>query len=89
MSVPAAAILGGLIILTSFIISPATVKVPNTPWDEPTLVWLTISMPTGSRKTTIFAYAAKENSTKSSMQRLVFSFTRMYVNLHFNICDPL
>ena len=40
MSVPPAAFLGGLIILTSFVISPATVKVPNTPWDEPTLVWL-------------------------------------------------
>ena len=56
MSVPAAAILGGLIILTSFVISPATVKVPNTPWDEPTLIWLVISMPTGSRKTTIYRF---------------------------------
>jgi hypothetical protein len=56
MSVPAAAILGGLIIITSFILSPASVKVPNTPWDEPVLVWLTISMPTGSRKTTIYKF---------------------------------
>ena len=56
MSVPAAAILGGLIILTSFIISPATVKVPNTPWDELTLLRLTISVPTGSRKTTSYKF---------------------------------
>ena len=53
MSVPPAAILGGLLIVTSFIISPAVVKVPGTGWTEPALIWLTISMPTGSQKTTI------------------------------------
>lgn len=56
MSVPDTAILCGLLILTSFVIAPATVKVPNTPWDEPTLIWLTISMPTGSRKTMIYKF---------------------------------
>ena len=53
MSVPPAAILGGLLILTSFVLSPAVVRVPGTTWVEPTLIWLTISMPTGSRKTTV------------------------------------
>ena len=56
MSVPPAAILGGLLLITSFIISPAVVKVPGTDWEEPALVWLTISMPTGSRKTTIYQF---------------------------------
>ena len=56
MSVPPAAILGGLLILTSFVISPAVVTVPGTDWVEPTLIWLTISMPTGSRKTTVYQF---------------------------------
>ena len=56
MSVPPTAILSGLIILTSFIMSPSIVKVPGTPWQEPVLIWLTISMPTGSRKTTIYRF---------------------------------
>ena len=56
MSVPAGAILGGLLILTSFIISPSVVIVPGTEWVEPTLIWLTISMPTGSRKTTVYQF---------------------------------
>ena len=56
MSVPPAAVLGGLLINTSFVMSPAVVKVPGTSWVEPVLVWLTISMPTGSRKTTIYQF---------------------------------
>ena len=51
MSVPPGAVLGGLLILTSFVLSPAVVTVPGTDWVEPTLLWLTNSMPTGSRKT--------------------------------------
>ena len=56
MSVPSSAILGGLLILTSFVVSPAVVTVPGTDWVEPTLIWLTISMPTGSRKTTVYQF---------------------------------
>ena len=56
MSVPPAAILGGLLILASFVLSPAEVAVPGTDWVEPVLIWLTISMPTGSRKTTIYQF---------------------------------
>ena len=40
----------------SFVLSPAVVTVPGTDWVEPTLLWLTISMPTGSRKTTIYQF---------------------------------
>ena len=56
MSVPRGAILGGLLLLTSFVLSPCVVKVPGTDWVEPSLLWLTISMPTGSRKTTVYQF---------------------------------
>jgi hypothetical protein len=56
MSVPPSAILGGLLILASFAISPSVVTVPGTDWMETTLIWLTISMPTGSRKTTVYRF---------------------------------
>lgn len=56
ISVPPAAILGGLLILTSFVLSPSAVSVPGTDWVEPALIWLTISMPTGSRKSTVHQY---------------------------------
>lgn len=56
MSVSPAAVLGGLLILTSFVLSPATITVPGTDRVEPALIWLTISMPTGSRKTTIYQF---------------------------------
>ena len=56
MSVPPTAILGGLLILSSYMISPALVAVPDTDWSEPTLVWLIINMPTGSRKTTVYQF---------------------------------
>ena len=59
MSVPPTAVLGGLLILTSFIISPSVISVPGTDWIEPALIWLTISMPTGSRKTTIYQFLRK------------------------------
>ena len=53
MSVPPGAILGGLLIFTSFVISPAVVAVPGTSWVEAAL---TISAPTGSRKTTVYQF---------------------------------
>ena len=56
MSVPPAAVLGGFLVITSFILSPGVVKVPGKDWVEPTLLWLTISMPTGSRKNTIYQF---------------------------------
>ena len=56
MSVPPAAILGGLLIITSFVLSPSVITVPGTDWVEPVLLWITISMPTGSRKTTIYQF---------------------------------
>ena len=48
--------LGGLVIITSYITSPAVVEVPRTNWSEPALVWLCINMPTGSTKSALFQY---------------------------------
>ena len=53
---PPIAVLGGLLINTSYIISPATVQVPGTEWCEKALVWLSINMPTGSTKSALYLY---------------------------------
>ena len=50
------AVLGGYLILGSFVLSPASVRVPHTDWEEPVLLWLTVSMPTGSGKSTLFRH---------------------------------
>lgn len=39
--------------------SPATIKVPGADWEEPILLWLTVSMPTGSGKSTLFRHLYK------------------------------
>lgn len=57
--VPPDAVLSGLITLTSYFISPATVKLPNTEWTEPVLIWLSVNMPTGSTKSALFHYLVK------------------------------
>ena len=43
-------------VLGSFVLSPAIVEVPATDWAEPVLIWLTVSMPTGSGKSTLFRH---------------------------------
>ena len=37
-------------------LSPSVVKVPGTDWTELVLAWLTVSMPTGSGKSTLFQH---------------------------------
>jgi energy-coupling factor transporter ATP-binding protein EcfA2 len=56
LNLPPSAVLGGYLIIGSFIKSPASVKVPTTNWEEPVLIWLTIGMPTGSGKSTLFRH---------------------------------
>jgi len=46
----------GLLLLESYCISHSTIKVPNTAWTEPCLLWITICMPTGSGKTPLFSF---------------------------------
>ena len=55
LSVPPGAILSGFLIVTSYVTS-SVVTVPGTDCVEPVLVWLTVSMPTGSRKTTVYQF---------------------------------
>ena len=42
--------------LTSYMVSPAVVKVPGTEWAERVLVWIAINMPTGSTKSALYQY---------------------------------
>ena len=42
--------------LTSYMMSPAIVRVPGTEWSERALVWLSINMPTGSTKSALYKY---------------------------------
>ena len=56
LCIPPIAVLGGLVILTSYVMSPAVVKVPDTEWAERVLVWISINMPTGSTKSALYQY---------------------------------
>ena len=56
LCIPPLAVLGGLVTLTSFVISPAVVEVPGTEWREPVLVWLSVNMPTGSSKSSLYQF---------------------------------
>ena len=53
------AVICGLITLVSFFISHSDIEVENTAWVEPAIVWLTVGMPTGSGKSSIFKYLLK------------------------------
>jgi len=44
--------------LCSFFLSPE-VSIPDTSWTEPVLVWIAVSMSSGSRKTTIYNFLSK------------------------------
>lgn len=54
VNLPATAVLAGYFLLVGFIIYPSLVVVSGTTWCEPVIVWLTVSMPTGSGKSTLF-----------------------------------
>ncbi len=56
LNLPPSAALCGYMILGSYVLSPATVEVPETDWAEPILLWLTVTMPTGSGKSTLFRH---------------------------------
>lgn len=53
------AVICGLILLVSFFISHSETCVKNTSWVEPAIVWLTVGMPTGTGKSSIFKYLLK------------------------------
>ena len=53
---PATAILSGLLILVGFMLAHGKVEVVGTEWVEPVIMWISIGMPTGSGKSTVFNY---------------------------------
>ena len=53
LNVPSTAVLCGYMQVCGFLLSPSIVKVSGKDWAEPVLLWLTISMPTGSGKSTL------------------------------------
>ena len=56
LCIPPESVLAGLVIITSYSISPAVVKVPGTEWSERALVWLSVNMPTSSTKSALYHY---------------------------------
>ena len=56
LHLPTASILSGYCLLGSYLLSPETVCFPGTEWSEPVLLWLTVCMPTGSGKSTLFRH---------------------------------
>ena len=56
LNIPPTAVLGGYVVLCSYVLSPSIVTIPGTDWTEPVLIWLTVAMPTGSGKSTLFRH---------------------------------
>ena len=56
LNVPPTAVLCGYMQLCGYLLSPAVVEVCDKDWVEPALIWITISMPTGSGKSTLFKH---------------------------------
>ena len=56
MSMPATAVLSGRIIIISFMLSHSNVSVDGTQWMEPVILWVSIGMPTGGEKSSLFNY---------------------------------
>lgn len=53
---PPDAIMSGLLLLVSFFMAHCAIKVPGTVWIEPAILWIAITMPTGSGKTPLFMF---------------------------------
>ena len=54
--VPPTAVLGGVMSHISYCLSHGVIEVPGTEWVEPSLLWLSICMQTGSGKTPLFSF---------------------------------
>ena len=53
MSMPSTAVLSGLMIIMSFMLSHSNISVE---WVEPVILWVSIGMPTASGKSSLFNY---------------------------------
>ena len=56
LDMPPDAILSGILLLVSFFTSHCVITVPGTVWVEPAILWISITMPTGSGKTPLFTF---------------------------------
>ena len=56
LDVPPSAVLSGLLLNISYCLSHCEIAVPGTEWVEPSMLWVTICMPTGSGKTPLFGF---------------------------------
>lgn len=56
ISMPAAAVLFGLLTIVSYTMSHSVVEVEGTDWIEPALLWVCICLPTGSGKSSLCKY---------------------------------
>ena len=59
ISLPATAVVAGLILILSFTMSHSVVEVAGTDWVEPVLVWMAICMPTGMGKSSLCKFLRK------------------------------
>ena len=88
--------------LTSYCLSHGVIEVPGTEWVEPSLLWLSICMPTGSGKTPLFSFLTsllkkvqqKCNSDVSSQNESIWlldeaSFEKMGAIMSINKCKVL
>ena len=56
LNLPPTSVLCGYLLLGSYVLSPSVVEVQGTDWVEPVLIWMTMTMPTGSGKSTLFRH---------------------------------
>ena len=56
ISMPASAVLLGLLVIVSFTMSHSAIEVDGTDWIEPAILWISICMPTGSGKSSLCKY---------------------------------
>ena len=72
--------LTGYLVLASYVISPSTIKIPDTDWAEPVLLWLTVTMPIGSGKSTLFRYLFNQLQQIRSLARVSREDTTWILN---------
>jgi len=53
---PPTAVLSGLMIIVSFLLAHSDVQVEGQLWKEPVILWVSIGMPAGSGKSSLFSY---------------------------------
>ena len=56
MRVPPTSVLSGLLIFISFLLAHSVVEMEGTKWVEPVNLWITVGMPTGSGKSSLFNF---------------------------------